>query len=78
MTKKQYKDFVEKCRTAKFKKYPAFDALNTGGVVGSIEIADCVKKSKSPWFFGPYGFILKNARKLPFRPMKGKLNIWEV
>lgn len=40
--------------------------LETGGIVGMAEITDCVNKSKSPWFFGPYGFTLANAKPLHF------------
>lgn len=52
--------------------------IERGGIVGIAEIADCVSESRSPWFFGPYGFFLKNARPLPFRPFKGKLGFFEV
>ena len=33
---------------------------------------------RSKWFFGTYGFVLTNARKLPFVPTKGKLGFFEV
>lgn len=49
-----------------------------GGIVGYAEIVDCVTDSESPWFFGKYGFVLKNARPLPFYPCKGKLGFFEV
>jgi hypothetical protein len=29
------------------------------------EITDCVQKHQK-WFVGPYGFVLKNRRALPF------------
>jgi hypothetical protein len=40
--------------------------LETGGIVGMAEITDCVTRHKSKWFKGPYGFVLKNRRALPF------------
>lgn len=49
------------------------EGYNTGGIVGIAEITDCVKKSDSKWFFGPYGFKIKNAMELPFYPCKGKI-----
>lgn len=52
--------------------------LKTGGIVGMVEITDCVTKSKSPWFFGPYGFTLKDAEPLPFRPCKGKMGFFRL
>lgn len=50
----------------------------TGGIIGEVEIVDCVKKSDSQWFEGPYGFVLKNARDLKFTPLKGKLGLFDV
>lgn len=50
--------------------------LETGGIIGMAEITDCIDKSKSPWFAGPYGFTLKNAKPLPFLPCKGKLGFF--
>lgn len=47
-----------------------------GGIVGSVEIVDCVRTSKSPWFFGPFGFVLRDAQPLPFIPCKGKLGFF--
>ena len=47
--------------------------LNRGGIVGEAEIVDCVDHSDSPWFFGKFGFVIVNAKPLPFRPCKGKL-----
>ena len=47
-----------------------------GGIVGEVEIADCVTESASPWFCGEYGFVLRNARELPFEPCKGALGFF--
>lgn len=52
--------------------------LPIGGIIGTAELVDCVEKSDSPWFFGPYGFVLKKARATPFLPMKGKLGFFEL
>ena len=49
-----------------------------GGIIGEAEIVDCVKKSDSQWFEGPYGFVLKNAKVLPFKVCKGQLGIFEL
>jgi hypothetical protein len=49
------------------------DALDTGGVVGEAEITDCVGSSDSPWFSGPFGFVLKNQKPLPLAPCNGQL-----
>lgn len=47
-----------------------------GGIIGSVEIVDCVEKSESPWFVGKYGFVLKNPIRLPFQPCKGRLHFF--
>ena len=77
VTKAEYEDFLEKCKAAKIKDYPAIDGFNTGGIVGSVEIVDYVEKSKSQWFYpGGYGFVLMNARVGRFKPIMEKLGIW--
>lgn len=48
-----------------------------GGIVGECEIVDCVQRSDSEWFSGPYGFVIRNARPLPFRPCRGMLGFFE-
>lgn len=49
-----------------------------GGIVGVAEIHDCVEASASAWFVGRYGFLIRNARPLPFRPCKGALGFFQV
>ncbi|EGZ6857670.1 ASCH domain-containing protein [Cronobacter sakazakii] len=58
--------------------YPDRERFNRGGIVGVATITDCVDKSPSPWFFGPKGFTLTDAKPLPFYPMKGKLSFFET
>lgn len=50
----------------------------TGGIVGIADLVDCVEHSDSPWFFGPYGFVLRNARPLPFQPWTANLRLFKV
>lgn len=47
-----------------------------GGLVGKVIVMDCVTKSKSRWFSGPYGFVLQSPEKIQFKPMHGKLGIF--
>lgn len=47
-----------------------------GGLVGAVVIDGCVNFDRSPWFVGPWGFVLRNARELPFRPLKGALGFF--
>lgn len=57
---------------------PAPASLERGGIVGSAELTACVSESDSPWYMGAYGFMLRNARPLPFRPYRGALQFFEV
>lgn len=50
--------------------------FDRGGIVGVAEIMDVVTESKSPWFFGKYGLVIRNARPLPFRPCVGQLGFF--
>jgi ASCH domain len=52
--------------------------LPLGGIVGSVEIVDCVTEYDSPWFFGKFGFVLRNPITLPFMPCRGQLGFFEV
>lgn len=42
-----------------------------GGIIGAMHIADCVTESASPWFTGPFGWVIDQVVKLPFLPCKG-------
>lgn len=54
------------------------DSFEVGGIVGSVRIVDCVEKSASRWFFGPFGFVLADARRLPFMRTRGHLGFFPV
>ena len=49
-----------------------------GGIIGTVDLVDCVTESDSPWFFGPYGFVLANPRPCKFVPMKGRLGLFNI
>jgi hypothetical protein len=57
---------------------PPIEKLERGGIVGQCEIVGCVTQSESRWFFGPYGFVIQNAKPLPFKPLPGKLGFFDV
>lgn len=57
---------------------PPFEELQRGGVVGLVEIVDCVASSNSPWFFGQFGFVLRDPKPLPFLPWKGRLGFFDI
>ena len=49
-----------------------------GGLVGSVELVDCVTEHTSSWFFGTYGFVLRDAHVAPFRPFPGRLGLFRI
>ncbi|MCU7645600.1 ASCH domain-containing protein [Pseudomonas piscis] len=57
---------------------PRFEALQRGGIIGSVELVDSVDHSNSPWYMGQKGFLLCDPMPLPFRPMKGQLQFFDV
>ncbi len=57
---------------------PPRSELLLGGIIGAVDIVDCVTDSDSPWFSGPYGFLLRNPTPLPFREVIGQLGFFEV
>lgn len=57
---------------------PAYEDLSRGGIVGEARIIDCVDQSDSPWFMGAHGFVLRDAKPLPFREWKGRLQFFDV
>jgi hypothetical protein len=57
---------------------PEYEDLKRGGIVGEVEVVDCVTESDSPWFTGDYGFVLRNPVVLPFRTCTGALKFFAV
>jgi hypothetical protein len=58
------------------KLLPSFEKLERGGIIGSVEIVDCVTASSSPWFGGPYGFVLRRPIAMPFVQCRGALGFF--
>lgn len=78
VSKAEYDRFPAICRERRIRNLSERGDFKTSGIVGRVEIADCVTTSRSYWFSGEYGFVLKNARSARFKPMKGKLGFFEV
>jgi len=57
-------------------RMPRPDQIERGGIVGEIEIVDCVSDSTSKWFGGPFGFVLRNPKPIPFHPCNGALGFF--
>ena len=50
-----------------------------GAIIGVATVAGCVTESSDPWFFGPFGWILKDVRELaePI-PARGMQGLWPI
>jgi hypothetical protein len=58
---------------------PPRDSLDYGALIGKVTITDCVKFSASKWFFGPWGFTLKDTVRFERpTPCKGQLGFFMV
>jgi len=55
---------------------PEKKELNFGGIIGAATITACVTESDSGWFTGKFGFVLEEARVLPFMPCIGTLGFF--
>jgi ASCH domain len=57
-----------------------------GGIMGVVDLVDCVNASVSRWYDGPinsagrrnFGLVLSGARPLPFIPAIGRLGLFET
>ena len=63
---------------AKGKREIQAGTIDRGGIIGSVEIVDCVDRSASPWFQGQYGFVLRNPQPLPFYRCNGQLGFFKL
>lgn len=57
--------------------------LELGGVVGMATLTGCVQEHPSRWMTGNddpqgYGFVLADAKPLPFIPYRGRLGFFDV
>lgn len=60
------------------KSDPEELALPRGGVVGMARIVDCVEQMESDWFYGKYGFVLRDAFPVPLVLCKGALGFFHL
>lgn len=77
MTRREYVD-VFKYAAERRASVPPFDQLQRGGIIGAVDLVDCVKESASPWYMGEVAFVLANPRPLPFIECGGALGFFNV
>lgn len=78
-TKREYGDAAEWIYVACGVVVPEIEELPRGCIVGAVTIVDCVEAHPSPWFVGPYGFVVEKPVALaePI-PCKGMLGFFRV
>ena len=57
---------------------PRTHEYHYGGIIGVVTLIDVVTRSYSGWFDGPYGFVLKHAKSLPFAATRGRLGLFDT
>lgn len=57
---------------------PCPAALPRGGIVGKATLVDVVQEHDSPWFTGPWAFVLEGVESLPFYLCRGKMGFWDI
>lgn len=53
------------------------DKFEFGGIVGTVQLDECVDQSRSRWFEGPVGWVISKPKKLPLAPLKGRLGLFD-
>lgn len=53
------------------------NVIAAGGIVGRVVIDGCVEQHDSPWFQGPFGFVLRDPEPVVFAPCSGQLGFFE-
>lgn len=78
MTRKEWSNAVVFCNEHRLPLPPHFSKLQRGGIIGSVELVDSLDTSDSPWYMGEKAFLLVDPELVPFVPLKGRLNFFQV
>jgi hypothetical protein len=71
--------YIDLMQNPKWRKIiPKLGDLDKGGIVGEANLVTHVERSASPWFIGPKGFVLKDAKPLPFKAVPGARGFFSV
>jgi hypothetical protein len=57
---------------------PPMAELELGGFVGSVHLSGCVSSHPSPWFVGPFAFLMRDPVPARFVPWRGELGFFNV
>lgn len=78
MTQREYQDAKQFAELNGVHNLPEFDELPRGGIVGSVELTDCLSHSDSTWYTGDTALVLRDPQPLAFMPCPGRLGFFEV
>ena len=53
-------------------------AMTLGAIVGRVDLVDVVTQSRSSWFEGPFGFVLRNPEIIKPIPCRGRMGLFDV
>jgi hypothetical protein len=71
------REFEEIRRFVRKRRVKLPEDLARGGIVGMVQLEDCVTTSRSKWFEGPVGWVLSKPKRLRFIPLKGRLGLFD-
>lgn len=54
------------------------ELLKYGVVIGRVELVDIVRRSTSPWFQGPFGWVLSKPRSTKPFPLRGQQGLFQL
>lgn len=77
MTRDEYEGALDVFHDCGLINWPKPHELLRGGIIGTVEIVDVVRKSDSPWFSGSVGLVLANPKPVAFIPSTGALGYFK-
>lgn len=78
VSRRDYEDTAAQLAEQMAITVPPLHLIERGGVVGLAELTDCVVDHDSPFWTGPYGFVLAHPKPLPFHKCPGALGFFHV
>jgi ASCH domain-containing protein len=54
------------------------DALDYGAIIGRVDLIDIVTEHASEFFVGPYGWVLRNPRRMSPIPARGQQRLFNA
>lgn len=56
----------------------SFGKPQYGGIIGSVELVDCVGGYSSPWYSGQWAYVLRDPQPLEFLHLRGMPGFFKV